>query len=314
MRLLAALALPLVPLCAVAQETAMPTPQPATLQVPWHWYRFYPWDYSQWHHAAQSVLGWTSETRPLDLSKTCLALMHLPERGLTPPTEFRPDLPDPNVLGTVEDVPRTMDLVAFRLPRLVAAARQAGLQVATIGVGESVMKSEHGRKYLREAGQAPPDDEAFIPRDQERWARHDRDLYNLPLPLNQKPGSVTPPTSTLAGMPEVLRPQGNDLVAQHSWQLARLLRNRGIDHIIYCGYALDECLWFEPCGMSDMKRRGFMCSAVRGGCVAIETRESCAGERNLEYALWKTSSVFGYVFELHELTGALRTAARPQGR
>jgi hypothetical protein len=61
--------------------------------------------------------------------------------------------------------------------------------------------------------------------------------------------------------------------------------------------------------MSDMKRRGYVCSAVRGGCVAIETKESCVGEKNLEYALWKTSSVFGYVFDLHELTSALRQHA-----
>lgn len=278
------------------------------LSVPWHWYRFHPWDYSQWHRAARSVLGWTSERRPLDLSGTCLALMHLPDRGLTPQTQFRPDLSDPNVLGTVEDVPRTMDLVAFRLPPLVAAAREAGLQVATIGVGESVMRSDHGRPYLEEAGAAPPDDDASIPLDASRWAQHTRDLYDLPLPS----GPVASPAVEapwLTGFPEVLHPQGSDLVAQHSWQLARLLRNRGIDHLIYCGYALDECLWFEPCGMSDMKRRGFMCSAVRGGCVAIETKETCEGEKALEHALWKTSSIFGYVFELHELAGALRRQA-----
>jgi len=303
MRLLLALLAAVLPLCAAAQEAPMPT----VIQVPWHWYRFYPWDYSQYHLAAKSVLGWTSEVRPLDLRKTCLVLMHLPERGLTPQTEFRPDLPDPNVLGTVEDVPRTMDLVAFRLPRLVEAARAAGLQVATIGVGESVMKSDVGRQSLKEAGKPPKDDDASIPRDLERWAKHDKDLYNLPLPPNPR-GHRPIELSTLTGMPEVLKPQGNDLVAQHSWQLARLLRNRGLTHIIYCGYALDECLWFEPCGMSDMKRRGFMCSAMRGGCVAIETKESCAGEQNLEYALWKTSSAFGYVFELHELTTALRHA------
>jgi hypothetical protein len=141
-----------------------------------------------------------------------------------------------------------------------------------------------------------------VPLDQARWPAHDRDLYNLPLPT--KPGYQ--PEPHISGLPEVLRPQGKDLVACHSWQLARLLHKRGIDHIIYCGYALDECLWFEPCGMCDMKRRGFFCSAVRGGCVAIETKESCVGEKNLEYALWKTCSVFGYVFELHELSSALR--------
>ena len=78
--------------------------------------------------------------------------------------------------------------------------------------------------------------------------------------------------------------------------LGRLLKARGVGHIIYCGWALNWCLWFSPCGMCDMDRKGYMCSAVRGGCVAIENRDSAAGERNLEYAYWKTSTMFGYIF------------------
>ena len=38
-----------------------------------------------------------------------------------------------------------------------------------------------------------------------------------------------------------------------------------------------------------MNRKGYLCSAVRGGCVAIENRESAVGEKNLED--------FGYTME-----------------
>jgi hypothetical protein len=94
-----------------------------------------------------------------------------------------------------------------------------------------------------------------------------------------------------------------------SWQLHRLMASRGIDHLIYTGWALNWCLWFSPCGMCDMQRKGYLCSAVRGGCVAIENRESTDTESNLEYAYWKTTTMFGYVFGLHELTGALGARA-----
>ena len=52
------------------------------------------------------------------------------------------------------------------------------------------------------------------------------------------------------------------------------------------------------------------------GCVAIENKESAVGEQKLEYALWKTSTMFGYAFERHELTHALRqhAAARPRSK
>jgi len=296
---------------AQPQEAAMPRAKKTVIRVPWHIYRFYPPDFSQWQNAALGFKGWESEVRDLDLAKTCLVLMHLPDRGLTPDTEFSLDLGNPNMLGTVEDVPRTREIAYFRLPRVVAAARTAGLQVATIGVGESTMKGTPlGRQCTKEAGPPPPADDTVVPLDRKRWAAHDKDLYNLPLPT--QPGYQ--PGPHVWGLPEVLRPQGTDLVACHSWQLARLLKKRGIDHLIYCGYAIDECLWFEPCGMCDMKRRGFLCSALRGGLVAIETKESCVGEKNLEYALWKTCSVFGYVFELHEFTSALRQHAAARAK
>ena len=63
---------------------------------------------------------------------------------------------------------------------------------------------------------------------------------------------------------------------------------------------------YAPGGMGDMARKGYRCSAVRGGCVAIENRESTATEGNLSYAEWQTSTMFGYIFELAELTKALQ--------
>lgn len=245
--------------------------------------------------------GWESEERELDLSRACLALMHLPDGGLTPDSEWGPDAQNPNYLGTVEWVPRTVDLVTFRLPRLVEAARAAGVQVAHVGVGKRFpTDGPIWDRCVAEAGTAPAADADVIPGGGDWRAQHTRDVFDLP---RQNPPNVPPHTFTL---PAPLRPQGQDIIAQHPWQLHRLLKNRGIDHVIYTGWALNWCLWFSPCGMSDMNRKGYLCSAVRGGCVAIENRESAVGEQNLEYALWKTSTMFGYVFDLHELTHALR--------
>ena len=106
--------------------------QRRVIRLPWHIYRHFPADFSRWHEAAAGFRGWETETRELDLGRCCLALMHFPSRGLTPETEWGPDCQNPNALGTVEWVPRTMDVVAFRMPRLVKAAREAGLLVVHI--------------------------------------------------------------------------------------------------------------------------------------------------------------------------------------
>ncbi len=275
-----------------------------TISLPWHMYRHYPADFSKWDAAALGFNGWDSEVRQLDLSRTCLALMHFPDRGLTPDSEWGPDCQNPAYLGTVEWVPRTMDVVTFRMPRLIQAARDAGMLVAHVGMGKRFdTDAPIWDKCVKEAGDPPLPDEDVIEGKPAWKAQHTRDVFDLP---RQNPPDVPPHKFTL---PEELIPQGDDIIALHPWQLHRLLKNRGIDHIIYTGWALNWCLWFSPCGMADMGRKGYVCSAVRGGCVAIENKESAVGELNLEYALWKTSTMFGYVFELHELTHALREHA-----
>lgn len=287
-----------------------PSPQdaaPRIISLPWHMYRHFPADFSRWREAAVGFRGWDSEVRELDLNRACLALMHFPSTGLTPDTEFGPDCRVPNSLGTVEWVPRTMEVVMFRMPRLVEAARAAGLQVVHIlgGPGSGPVWDASAAQF----GEPPPDDPDVIPGGAAWKDRHMRDVFDLPRP----PRDENDPGAAGLSVPlaeTILTPREGDLMAATSWQLHRLLSARGIDHIIYTGWALNWCLWFSPGGMADMSRKGYLCSAVRGGCVAIENRESAVGEGNLEYAYWKTSTMFGYIFDLHELTGALRRHVR----
>ena len=105
--------------------------------------------------------------------------------------------------------------------------------------------------------------------------------------------------------PPGLEPQGDDLVCCESWELHRLMKARGIVHLIYTGWALNWCLWFSPCGMTDMNRLRYRISVVRGGCVAIENAQSAEREGNLEYGYWHTAAMFGYVLELEELKASL---------
>ncbi len=93
-----------------------------SVQVPWHIYRHYPADFAAGAAAARGFIGWQSEVRELDLEHTALVLMHLPDAGLTPDTRFGPDVQRPDVLGTVEWVPRTVAMIENRLPGLVQAA------------------------------------------------------------------------------------------------------------------------------------------------------------------------------------------------
>jgi len=270
------------------------------VKVPWHFYQHYPADFSAWSRAARGFRGWTSEVRDLDLQRTALLLMHLPDAGLTPDTEWGPDCPRPDLLGTVEWVPRTIELCQRRLPRLVTAARTAKLQVVHVYGGIRDTTEPCTARSLAEVGEPPPSDTDRLASNSEVLQRHKRDVFG-PMPSRPKDSPDHVP-----GLCAELCPTGNDLVVAQTWQLHRLMKNRDITHLIYTGWALNWCLWFSPCGMCDMQRKGYLCSAVRGGCVAIENRESADTEGNLDYAYWKTTTMFGYIFDLHELTHVLR--------
>ena len=272
--------------------------EPKRITVPWHFYRQYPADFTAGAQAARGFHGWTSEVRELDLSRTALLLMHLPDAGLTPDTQWGPDCPRPDLLGTVEWVPRTVDLCTRRLPPLVTAARQAGLQVVHVNFCVDDWQKECFARSLAEAGAPPPRDTDQAVAGPEGENRHTQDVFQL---TKRPPGSP----DHVISFPDELRIHGNDLMVKESWMLHRLMKNRGINHLIYTGWALNWCLWFSYGGMSDMSRKGYRCSAVRGGCVAIENKESAATEGNLEYAYWQTSAMFGYLFDLAELTAAL---------
>jgi nicotinamidase-related amidase len=282
-------------------QAVMAQAQPRVIQVPWHIYRHYPADFSAGPASARGFIGWEAETRDLDLDKTALLLMHLPDAGLTPDSEWGPDCPRPDLLGTVEWVPRTVDMIRNRLPKLVEAARAAGLQVVHVHTRAEYQTGPCWERSVAEAGDPPPEEIDKID-DEGLLAAHKKDVFQLAARPEGSPEHTW-------GMPEVLMPQGDDLIAGETWRLHRLMKARGINHLIYCGWALNWCLWFSSGGMCDMNRHGYLCSAVRGGCVAIENKASADTEANLEYACWKTSTMFGYVFELDELAEALRKAA-----
>ena len=271
-----------------------------TIEVPWHIYRHYPADFAAGTAAARGFIGWQSEVRELDLAHTALVLMHLPDAGLTPDTQFGPDAQRPDVLGTVEWVPRTVDMIENRLPGLVQAARAAGLQVVHVQPNRNYQTGPCWERSVAEVGERPAADPEKLP-DASLQAAHKREVFELAARPEGSPEHEW-------GMPAVLMPQGDDLVAGESWDLHRLMAKRGITHLVYCGWAINWCLWFSPGGMCDMGRKGYLCSAVRGGCVAIENKVSAETEGNLEYAMWKTAVMFGYVFHLDELTAGLAKA------
>ncbi len=187
---------------------------------------------------------------------------------------------------------RTVPMIKNNIPPILSAARKANLPIIHVAAFESYASKYPGYQAAKNlAGDEPPS-----------------------LPGAVKPSELIPPddhkNALLFGkrfvesekyytdhidFPEQAKPLDSEHVVVTTHQLNSVLRERGIWQLIYCGFAINWCLWFMPGGMSDMSRLGYRCSCIREGVTAVENKLSARSELNKEQALWRTSLMFGYI-------------------
>ena len=54
-----------------------------------------------------------------------------------------------------------------------------------------------------------------------------------------------------------------EFIALTQQEAYNILKNRGIQHIIYTGFATNMCMWGKPTGMKFMRQFGFDCMVAR---------------------------------------------------
>ena len=106
---------------------------------------------------------------------------------------------------------------------------------------------------------------------------------------------------------EQARPEGDEGIAENSRQLFALCKERGINHLIYCGFAINWCLLLSPGGMAEMQKYGLLCSALRQATTAVENKETARNELCKEIALWRVALAYGFVFDVDDFINAIKS-------
>lgn len=96
-----------------------------------------------------------------------------------------------------------------------------------------------------------------------------------------------------------------EISAETSAALHAACQTRGINHLIYIGFALNWCLLMSPGGMVDMKRYGYLCSTVAEATVAVENEATTEARQEYHQALWRVAVEFGFIFHQRDLIAAL---------
>jgi hypothetical protein len=275
-----------------------------TLRLKGAYYRHHPIDFSQGALGALGMKGW-GETVDVDapVKETALVSMHAENIGLIPEIPYADRGPLAGYMRWLEYEGRKMDIARTVNPRILGAARRAGLAVVHVATGDYGKKYPGYAKALKLSGPEPQTVTPKAPGSGKVRPPDDR-KGKLVFGEHYDDNRDEEHFGRYFDFAEQAKPLGDEFVVETSRQLSSVLNALGTWNLIYIGFAINWCLWFSGGGMVDMSRLGYRCSCIREGVTAVENRESIRGEQHKEEAMWRTSLMFGYIFSADDFISA----------
>ena len=107
-------------------------------------------------------------------------------------------------------------------------------------------------------------------------------------------------------IPDPVKPIESDLVVAGGEQMHRLMKERGVKYLFYCGFALNWCVMDKPGAIRDMSGRGYGCILLRDATAAIEHSDTVDQLLSTKAFVDQVEMRFGY----SALTGDLLRACQ----
>lgn len=240
--------------------------------------------------------GWQKAELELSPEHTAVVSMHAWDAGTY--EQY------PGWWKVVPYIPRSNAILRDVYPKLLGAVRDSGLPLFHVVGGRDYYSQFPGyQRAVELAGPDPYPEREKIERDPIRQEldafRHEHGYPTDKNLCDIKAGQA------VMGFPEEAKPVGGEGIAKNGHQLAALCRDAGVNHLIYCGFAINWCLLLSPGGMAEMQKYGVMCSALRQATTAVESKESAGNEWAKRLGLWRVALAFGLVFDVDDFVASL---------
>lgn len=223
--------------------------------------------------------GWRKTTQDFSVNHTAFVVMH----AWAPPANDK-------LMGWHRAVPYLRDAAEILpqvFPPLLTAIRERGLPVF----------------HVTGCDPDATNDKPAVPIDPTWESLHEfRQNYVFPGETNLDDVAEGRSTRHIAPEASALPGEGT---AETSAALHELCQERGINHLIFIGFAINWCLLMSPGGMVDMKRYGYLCSTVAEAVSAVENEITAPHRIEYHQALWRVAVEFGFVFHNRDLIKAL---------
>lgn len=264
--------------------------------IPANYYQHFDADYER-EVPEEGFGGWKKKALPFSRKHTAVVSMHAWDAGTR--DEF------PGWYRAVPYLPRSRAICEDVYPLLFEAVRGSELPLFHVVGGGGYYKDLPGYKHAVDlAGPEPP----TLEQAKEDPLREDLNKFRSAnvFPGTQNEEDIKRGFARL-GFPPQAKPLDDEGVAENGRQLFALCKEKEINHLIYCGFAINWCLLLSPGGMAEMQRYGIMCSALRQATSAVENGAGARFELCKEIALWRVSLAFGFVLDVDDFVAALKT-------
>jgi hypothetical protein len=204
----------------------------------------------------------------------------------------------------VEYLPRAAYIVREVFPPLLQAVRASGMTLFHVVGGGDYYQSLPGYQRALSLASTPPAAPERIAADdalRELSAFRSRHVF-----VGKHNEADVNCGFERVDFPHEARPLHDEGIAENTPQLFALCKERGINHLIYAGFAINWCLLLSPGGMAEISRHGIMCSALRQAVTAVENKETARAELNKEIGLWRVALSYGFVFDVPDFIAALK--------
>ena len=172
---------------------------------------------------------------------------------------------------------RAAEIELTRLLPLLESCRKNGVAVVHCPSADIAVKHPQWETHATDEDRNPPSSQgesappSWPPTEwTSRWRDAHTNLIHTQKWITDYYAHIRPNQN----IPEPLRPVDGDLVVTTGNMMHRLLREREIKVLFYCGFATNLCLIFKPGAIQDMYDRGYMPLVVRDATTGSENAET----------------------------------------
>lgn len=236
--------------------------------------------------------GYETEPLALQARKTALVAMHCWNIGC----EDGPPI-DKNYfvgMGSLESFREAERIMRERIRPAMDASREAGVLVCHV---ESELIARRHPEALVDSEPSAPSDEA--PPVVAGWRKKMEDRFH---------GEDYPALSPLARMDraKIVFPLPGEPFVFQTGQLDRALRRRGIENLIYAGFATDMCVLRAPGGIEPMAGKEYRLFLMRDATIGVECPDTFAERIATRWAIRYFETHFGDTVTCEDFIAACR--------